>query len=90
MRSVGVYTRCGMLCPPNDASVNALSRTGTKKSTAGGGPTPSLHLGVFGIPEERLAEIGRETERTLGRDRQRRLQCRWAVVAVREEWRVVN
>lgn len=54
-------------------------------------PAPHRVRGMFGILEERLAEIDREAERALGRDRQHRLERRWSVVSIREEkWRVVD
>ena len=55
----------------------------------GGGKVPAPHgiRGMFGVLYKRLAEIDGETKRALGRDRQRRLQCRWPVVSVREEKR---
>ena len=55
----------------------------------GGGKVPAPHgiRGMFSVLYKRLAEIDGETKRALGRDRQRRLQCRWPVVSVREEKR---
>lgn len=60
---------------------NALSvthRTVRDGKDDRGWKIPASHRvrGMFGIFQKRLAKVDRETQHALGRDRQRRLQCR--------------